>query len=88
MPGEQHVNQSELVIFDVATRKSTVVCTAPEGEEPWKDQGLSVCTDQQVRLASDCRVEHSGCHHLGSFEFAGVSSFTMLTTWSQKEHFG
>ena len=52
-PGEQHVDQSELVVFDVATKAATVVATAPAGKAAWADQGLSVNTDKQFHYADD-----------------------------------
>ncbi|MFW5951959.1 MAG: DPP IV N-terminal domain-containing protein, partial [Gemmatimonadota bacterium] len=45
MPGEEHVTQQEIWIFDVASREGVKV-TEPE---PWKDQGVSVATARQFR---------------------------------------
>jgi dipeptidyl-peptidase 4 len=42
MPGEEHVTQSEIVIYDLESMTSVTV-----DDDPWKDQGMSVANDQQ-----------------------------------------
>lgn len=42
MPGEENVTQNEIVIYDLQTRTSVKV-----QDQPWKDQDMSVVTDDQ-----------------------------------------
>ena len=43
MPGEEHVTQDELWIFDVASQEGVQVTE----EDPWKDQNLDIATARQ-----------------------------------------
>ena len=51
MPGEDHVTQNELFLFDIETLEGTVI---DEGEDAWTDQTYSIptvsVTRQSLRL--------------------------------------
>lgn len=42
MPGEEHVTQNEIVIYDLESRSQVTV-----RDDPWKDQSMSVLRDRQ-----------------------------------------
>ena len=45
MPGEDHVTQNELFLFDIETLEGTVI---DEGEDAWTDQTYSIPTVRAV----------------------------------------
>ena len=48
MPGEENVTQTELLVFDMASRQMTQI-----DDDPWKDQTMSVVTASQFRYPDD-----------------------------------
>ena len=51
MPGEDHVMQSELFLFDIATMEGATI-TEPEGES-WTDQNISIPTQREFYYPAD-----------------------------------
>ena len=48
MPGEENVTQTELLVFDMASREMTRI-----DDDPWKDQTMSVVTASEFRYPDD-----------------------------------
>ena len=71
MPGEDHVTQNELFLFDIETLEGTVI---DEGEDAWTDQTYSIPTVSVTRHSLRLHVRRfCGTREQDALRGAGAS---------------